>query len=221
MASRVNQIVFPWLTVNQLAADSTSILDNLDKNPWYKSDRVKALFRKEAIVGYHVSGPAGNPAFRLDTHGTIVNGYTYLQTRYVRSNSFLTHLPNEYRNVDFQKISFMIHFHCRSFKNNVIKIMTNKYVGKSDMNQRAKLVGLVKSGRYDYADQLLKFKLLRSQRTSEVPKFDLAARGMNRAEIRPLRPDYNNQLFDQLAETYILSPSYFEPIWKDPQMVMR
>ncbi len=216
----VNQIIFPWVTVNQLSADSTSIMDNLDKNPWYKSDRVKALFRKEAIVGYHVSGPMGNPSFRLDTHGTVVNGYTFLQTRYVRSNSFLTHLPNEYRAVNFQNISFMIHFHCRSFKNNVIKIMTNKYTGKSDMNQRAKLIGLVKSGKYNYASQLQKFKLLRSQRTAEIPKFDLAARGMNRTAIRPLRPEYNDQLFEKLVETYNLDRKYFEPIWTNPQVVM-
>ena len=216
----VNQIIFPWVTVNQLAMDSTSIMDNLDNNPWYKSDRVKALFRKEAIVGYHVTGPMGNPGFRLDTHGTIVNGYTFLQTRYVRSNSFLTHLPNEYKSVNFQNISFMIHFHCRSFKNNVIKIMTNKYTGKSDMNQRAKLVGLVKSGKYNYASELQKFKLLRSQRTAEIPKFDLGARGMNRAAIRPLRPEYNDTLFEKLVETYNLDRKYFEPIWANPQVVM-
>jgi Glycosyl transferase family 2 len=216
----VNQIIFPWVTVNQLTADTTSIMDNLDNNPWYKSDRVKALFRKEAIVGYHVSGPMGNPTFRLDTHGTIVNGYSFLQTRYVRSNSFLTHLPNEYRAVNFQNISFMIHFHCRSFKNNVIKIMTNKYTGKSDMNQRAKLIGLVKSGKYNYSNELQKFKLLRSQKTSEIPKFDLSSRGMNRTGIRPLRPEYNNQLFEKLIETYNLDPKYFEPIWANPQVVM-
>lgn len=216
----VNQIIFPWVTVNQLSADSTSIMDNLDKNPWYKSDRVKALFRKEAIVGYHVSGPMGNPAFRLDTHGTIVNGYSFLQTRYVRSNSFLTHLPNEYRNVNFQNISFMIHFHCRSFKNNVIKIMTNKYTGKSDMNQRAKLIGLVKSGKYNYSSELQKFKLLRSQKTSEIAKFDLTSRGMNRTGIRSLRPEYNDQLFERLVETYNLDKKYFEPIWANPQVVM-
>jgi hypothetical protein len=110
----------------------------------------------------------------------------------------------------------MIHFHTRSFKNNIIKILTNKYSGKSDSSQKAKLLSMIKQKKYDYKT-LTKFSLIRAHRTVEIPHFELT--GLNQY-ILPVNRSYNDELFKRLVDAYNLDMAYFEPIWENPEHVI-
>jgi hypothetical protein len=209
--SNVNQIIFPWMTVNQLSDDTENMFDNLNNNKWYKCDRVKSIFRKKAILNFNKNGD-----FSLDTHGVIVNGFTYTQVKFLNSNGFLTHLPNHYNNVDYSKISFMIHFHVRSFKNNIIKILTNKYSGKSDASQRSILLNNIKNNIYDYSN-LGKFSLIKNNNFNIIPHFPLTKLNKN---ILSNNISYNNDLFNKLMEKHNINNSYFDKIFENPEIVI-
>ncbi len=209
--TNVNQIIFPWMTVNQLTNDTENMFDNLDNNKWYKCDRVKSIFRKRAIVNFNK-----NRDFSLDTHGVIVNGFTYTQIKFLNSTGFLTHLPNHYNNVDYSKISFMIHFHVRSFKNNIIKILTNNYNGKSDNSQRSILLNNIKNNIYDYSN-LGKFSLIKNNNFNIIQHFPLTKLNKN---ILFNNISYNDDLFNKLMLKYNVDLTYFNTIFNNPEIVI-
>ncbi len=203
------QVSFPWMMVDSLKDDYIHMFDQLQNHKWFTNHHVKSLFQKKSLV-------YKNNKLSLSTHATTVNGRTYLQNGFVPPFQLNSMYQNRF-SVDFyKKHAFIIHFHTRSFKNNMIKILTNKYSGKSDQNQKRKLLALIKNNSYDYKN-LTKFALISSHQTKEIPHFDLV--GLNH-NILPNNIQYNHDLFNQLIEYYNLSEKYFEKIWENPEITI-
>jgi hypothetical protein len=185
------QISFPWMIVDSLKDDYSNMFDQLRENKWFTNHHVKSIFKKNRL---HYS----RNQLPITSHTSHVNGYTYVS--------------RDYNN----KSAFMIHFHTRSFKNNIIKILTNQYVGKSDQNQRSKLLKIIKNNSYNYKE-LTKFALIKAHQTKEIPHFELTGLNYN---ILPNNVQYNNDLFNQLITYYNLPLSYFDKIWENHEITI-
>ncbi len=205
----VSQVSFPWMMTDSLGEDYIHLFDHLREKKWYINPHVKSIFRKSSIVS-----KAG--ALVLSTHCAMVNGRTSLQNGFLPPLQFKAIHPNRFHPDFYQKHACMIHFHTRSFKNNIIKILTNKYAGKSDSSQKAKLLSMIKQKKYDYKT-LTKFSLIRAHRTVEIPHFELTGFNQN---ILPIHRSYNDDLFQRLLDAYNLDATYFEPIWADPESIL-
>jgi hypothetical protein len=206
----VSQIRFPWMMVDSLDEDPVNMFDNLDKHKWYLNGHVKSMFKKNSLV-------YKNNVLQINTHTTMVKGRSYTQNGFQQPQTLDGKFPHSRFPIDFyKKNAFIIHFHTRSFKNNIIKLLTNKYSGKSDNNQKGKFLALVKNNNYDYKG-LTKFSLIKAHQTIEVPHFELS--GLNK-DICNNNIDYNHKLFDDLLEYYNLSPKYFIPILENPEVVI-
>lgn len=206
----VSQVRFPWMMVDSIDEDPINMFDNLDKHQWYNNGHVKSMFKKSDLV-------QKNNVLQISTHTAMVNGHTYLQDVIQPPKNFDGKFPHSRFSIDFYKShAFIIHFHTRSFKNNIIKLLTNKYSGKSDNDQKAKFIALVKNNIYNYKD-LTKFSLIKAHQTTEIPHFELT--GLNK-NICNNNIQYNDKLFDGLLEYYNLSPKYFIPILENPEIVI-
>jgi hypothetical protein len=206
----VSQIRFPWMMVDSIDEDPINMFDNLDKHKWHINGHVKSLFKKSDLV-------QKNNVIQINTHTSMVKGRTYLQNGFAPPHNFDGKYNHNRFPIDFYKNhAFIIHFHTRSFKNNIIKLLTNKYNGKSDNDQKRIFIGLVKNNSYDYKG-LTKFSLIKAHQTIEIPHFELS--GLNK-NICANKIDYNNALFNGLLEYYNLSPKYFEKILENPEVVI-
>ncbi len=210
LLNNISQIKIPWMIVDSIDEDPINMFDNLDKHKWYTNGHIKSIFKKNDLV-------YKNNSIQLNTHTATVKGLSYLQDGFHQPLTNFGKLDNNRFSIDFyKKNAFIIHFHTRSFKNNIIKLLTNKYNGKSDNNQKGAFISLVKYNNYDYKN-LTKFSLIKSHQTTEIPHFELT--GLNK-DICNNNIEYNNKLFDDLIEYYNLTPKYFNPILENPEMVI-
>ncbi len=186
------QVSFPWMMVDSLKEnDYIHMFDELKEHKWFGNSHVKSIFQKKKLQYL----PRRLP---ITSHSAHVNGFTYREKDY------------------HSESAFMIHFHTRSFKNNIIKILTNNYIGKSDQSQKSKLLTIIKNDIYHY-QELTKFSLIQAHQKGEIAHFPLTHLNHN---ILPNQIEYNNQLFNQLLEYYNLPKSYFEKIWINPEITI-
>lgn len=203
------QVSFPWMIVDSLKEDYTHMFDQLKNHKWFINHHVKSIFQKKSLV-------YKNNKITLSTHAALVNGRTYLQNGFSQPFQLNSYYKNRFHTDFYKKHAFIIHFHTRSFKNNIIKLLTNKYNGKSDNNQKRKLLGFIKNNSYNYKF-LTKFSLVSTHQTKEITHFDLNGLNYN---ILPNNIQYNNDLFNQLIEYYNLPKKYFEKIWGNSEIVI-
>ena len=111
------QISFPWMIVDSiLENDYIHMFDQLNHHKWYINPHVKSIFKKSSLV-YKKN------TLQLSTHCAMVNGRTYLQSAGFNQPFQLNSIYHNRFHLDFyQKNAFIIHFHTRSFKNNIIKL---------------------------------------------------------------------------------------------------
>lgn len=208
--SDVSQVRFPWMMVDSLDEDPVNMFNNLNNHKWYNNGHVKSIFKKSSLV-------YKNNVLQINTHTSMVKERTFLQNGIVQPyNSDRKYNHNKFPVDFYKKNAFIIHFHTRSFKNNIIKLLTNKYNGKSDNNQKAKFIALVKNNIYNYQG-LTKFSLIKAHQTTEIQHFELS--GLNK-DICNNNIQYNDKLFDDLLEYYNLNPQYFIPILENPELVI-
>ncbi len=193
----VSQISFPWMIVDSLKPDAeyTHLFDILDNASWHTNRHVKSIFRKADFERI------------TSTHYAHVKGLTRVGGR---EEKVAKPLYEDRFNVDFYKsdATFIIHFHTRSFENNIIKILTAQYSGKSDHNQRTKLISLVKAGNHDLSS-LTKFALVKAHKHApQITPFPLKER-MKSLSVYPTNIGYNDALLDHLLQKYQLPKSYF------------
>ncbi len=206
----VSQVSFPWMIIDQLSKDNLNMFDNMKDNKWFSNPHVKSMFKKKALS-------VVNNQYKIYPHDSMVNGPTYFQKGISPPRKLNGSYQNTFDIQYYRNNSFFIHFHVRSFKNNVVKLLTNHYAKKSDDNQKNKFLNIASNKLFDYLP-LRKFSLIPShQSNKQIPHFDLVHLNTN---ILPNYIDYNDKLFDSLIEKYKLDKEYFNKILENPQIVI-